>query len=183
MSEPADPTAHDAITLRDAEVAAFWETAKRRAKLSHLPGYFGAGALESVQPPAWWFGGTPEEADELIDLVLDGTKTATASALWDFEATGEPVPTPGSLSIVVDGSGHPRALLVTTEARVVRFADVDPDHAFAEGEGDRTLEQWREVHERCFTDYAAHDRGFSQDMPVVLERFEVLYQEPRRQQA
>jgi uncharacterized protein YhfF len=52
---------------------------------------------------------------------------------------------------------------------------VDEGHAFLEGEGDRSLGQWREVHERFFTDHADHERGFAPDMPVVLERFRVLY--------
>jgi uncharacterized protein YhfF len=44
-----------------------------------------------------------------------------------------------------------------------------------EGEGDRSLDHWRTVHERFFTVHATHDRGFSTTMPVVLDRFRVLY--------
>ncbi|WP_028660781.1 ASCH domain-containing protein [Nocardioides insulae] len=159
----------------ETEISAFWEVAKRHAQLGDLPGYFGASPLEALQPPAWAFGGTPEQADGLLDLVLEGTKTGTASALWDYEVTGEPVPEEGALSIVLDGRGHPRALLVSHDVRVVPFDEVDEEHAYAEGEGDRSLAQWREVHERFFTTYADHDRGFSPDMPVVVERFKVVY--------
>ena len=49
-----------------------------------------------VPPAAWSFGATPEQADELLDLVLDGTKTATASALWDYDADDEPLPEAGA---------------------------------------------------------------------------------------
>ena len=56
------------------------------------------------------------------------------------------------------------------------FDEVDEEHAYLEGEGDRSLEYWREVHERFFTENATHDRGFAPDMPVVLERFRVVYQ-------
>lgn len=161
----------------DDQVTAFWEVAKRRAKLASLPGYFGPSALESLRPPAWSFGATPEQADELLQLVLDGTKTATSSALWDYETTGEQLPERGALGIVVDGGGRPRALVVTTEVQVVRFDEVDAEHARLEGEGDLSLRQWREVHERFFTEHAEHDRGFSPDLPVVLERFEVIYED------
>ncbi len=164
------------LTADDA-VSAFWENAKRRARLTTLPGYFGPSPLASVQPPAWSFGATPEHADALLELVLAGTKTATATALWDFEAEDEPVPEPGNLSILLDGTGRPRALIVTTDVRTVPFDEVDAEHAWLEGEGDRSLEQWREVHERYFTEHAAHGHGFTRDLPVVLERFEVLYQE------
>jgi uncharacterized protein YhfF len=161
----------------DDQVSAFWEVAKRRAKLANLPGYFGPSALESLTPPAWSFGATPEQADKLLALVLDGTKTATSSAMWDYEATGEQLPERGALGIVVDGAGRPRALVVTTEVEVVPFDEVDAEHARLEGEGDLSLEHWREVHERFFTEHAEHDRGFSPDMPVVLERFEVIYED------
>lgn len=162
--------------MERSAVDAFWELARFHAKLNPAPSYFGPTTLESVPPPAWSFGATSEQADGLLDLVLEGTKTATASSLWDFEDEGESLPEPGSLSIILDGEDHPRALIETTEVEVVPFDEVDSEHAYLEGEGDRSLEHWREVHERFFTEHARHDRGFAPDMPVVLERFRVVYQ-------
>lgn len=159
----------------DDAIAAFWNDAKHRAKLTTMPGYFGANPTESVPPPAWSFGATPDHADELLRLVLDGTKTATASALWDYEAEAEPLPEVGTLGIVLDSAGLPRALVATTEVRVVPFDEVDADHAHREGEGDRSLEHWRRTHQDFFSRHASHGEGFRADMPVVLERFEVLY--------
>jgi uncharacterized protein YhfF len=126
----------------------FWEVARRHAKLAGVPTYTGENPLELLRPPAWAFGATPAQADRLLALVLDGTKTSTASAYADYEAEGEPLPEPGTLGIVLDGSGRPRALVVTTEVSVVPFADVG-----AEQDGQR----------------------LSPGDPVVLERFEVLY--------
>lgn len=157
----------------DDVIRAFWDDARHRARLDPVPGYFGPSPLGSVQPPAWAFGATPELAQELLDLVLAGTKTATSSAQWDYE--DEELPERGNLSIILDGVGRPRVLIATTEVRVVPFDQVDAEHARLEGEGDLSLAHWREVHERFFTDHAEHDRGFSREMPVVLERFEVLY--------
>ena len=156
-------------------IEAFWAVARRRARLAVMPGYFGPTPLESVPPPAWSFGATPEQADELLGLVLDGTKTATASSLWDYEAEGEELPRAGALGIVLDGSGLPRALVETTAVEVRPFDEVDAEHARLEGEGDRSLAHWREVHRRFFTEHHSHDRGFSTTMPVVLERFAVRY--------
>jgi uncharacterized protein YhfF len=107
--------------------------------------------------------------------VLSGIKTATSGALWDYEAEGEQLPTPGALGIVTDGRGVPHALVVTTQVEVVPFDQVSAEHAFLEGEGDRSLATWREVHKRFFMEHALHSRGFSRDMPVVLQRFAVLY--------
>jgi len=157
-------------------VEAFWELARFHAKLNSAPTYFGPTTLEVIPPPSWSFGANEEQADDLLALVLDGTKTATAGALWDYESDNEPLPEAGSLSIILDGRGHPRALIEATAVAVVPFDEVDEEHAYLEGEGDRSLEFWREVHERFFTEVATHDHGFQPDMPVVLERFRVVYQ-------
>ncbi|ANH39815.1 ASCH domain protein [Nocardioides dokdonensis FR1436] len=156
-------------------VESFWDLARFHAKLNTAPSYFGPTTLEMLPPPAWSFGATPEEADALLALVLDGTKTATSSALWDYEAENEPLPEVGTMGIVVDGAGNPRALVETTDVSVVPFDEVDAEHAHLEGEGDRSLAHWRAEHERFFTAHPAHDRGFEPTMPLVLERFRVVY--------
>jgi uncharacterized protein YhfF len=155
----------------------FWQVARMRAKLTPTGYYTGERPLGSLRPPAWAFGASPEQADELLALVLSGIKTATSGALWDYEAEGEQLPTPGALGIVTDGGGVPHALVVTTQVEIVPFDEVSAEHAYLEGEGDRSLATWREVHERSFMEHAVHSHGFSRDMPVVLERFAVLYSE------
>lgn len=161
------------VSADDNELDAFWDIARDHAHLAGVPVYTGENPMRTLRPPAWAFGSTPAQSDELLRLVLDGTKTATASSHADYAKEGEELPAPGTLGILLDGAAHPRALIVTTEARVVPFDQVDADHARDEGEGDRSLDQWRAVHERFFTEHA--DGGFLPDMPVVLERFRVLY--------
>ncbi len=161
------------ISTDERELDAFWRVAREHAQLPGVPVYTGENPARTLRPPAWGFGATPEQADELLGLVLDGTKTATAGSYADYAAEDEDLPTPGLLGIILDGAGHPRALVVTTQVRVVPFDQVDADHARDEGEGDRSLEHWRAVHERFFAEHA--EGGFRPDMPVVLERFRVLY--------
>ncbi|WP_220034125.1 ASCH domain-containing protein [Curtobacterium sp. MCLR17_043] len=132
-------------------------------------------SLPEAVPEAWSFGATPEQADGLLQLVLDGVKVGTASSLWDYEATGDPLPAADEVSIVTDGSGAPRAVIETTAVRVVPFDQVDADHAWAEGEGDRTLDHWRRVHEAFWRTHSENPRGFAPDMPVVCERFRLLW--------
>lgn len=160
--------------IQQDAIDAFWEDAKVRAGLNPARAYTGPNYQDSIPPPAWSFGVDEEQADELLDLVLAGKKTATASARWDYEAEGEQLPTSGELSIILDGRGEPRALVRTVDVRLVPFAQVDEAHAYAEGEGDRSLAHWRAEHQRFFTEHRSHDKPFSDDMPVVLERFEVL---------
>lgn len=158
----------------EVEIERFWRDARVRAGLNPASGYFGPTVQDSVLPPAWSFGATPQQADTLLGLVLDGRKTATATALWDYEAVGEEPPTAGELSILLDGAGTPCALIAVTDVRVVPFDEVDAEHVAAEGEGDGSVYQWRRAHERFFRDHATHGRSFHPEMPVVLERFRRL---------
>lgn len=160
---------------RTDEVEAFWRAAVRHARFEGIPGYLPGSPLGLIPPPSWSFGALPAQADGLLELVLDGTKTATASALWDYESEGEALPEVGTLGIVLDSAEHPRALLATTQVDVVPFNEVGAEHAHLEGEGDRSLSHWREVHERFFREFRSHDREFTSDMPVVCERFVVLH--------
>lgn len=155
------------VITADAEtLSAFW--AARRDEAPELP--------ETV-PEAWAFGATPDHADGLLDLVLRGLKDGTASSMWDYEATGDPLPEVGELSVILDGRGEPRAVIETTDLRVVPFDQVGEEHARAEGEGDRTLAHWRAVHERYWREHSENLRGYEPDMPVLCERFRLLWPE------
>lgn len=175
MQQPQAPQEQAQSDDGDA-IVAFWEVARRRVGLARLPVITGVSPQASVPPPAWAFGDSPELADALLALVLAGTKTATASAAWEYEATEQPLPRPGDLSIVLDGRGHPWALVRTTAVRVVPFAEVDAESAWLEGEGDRSLAFWRSAHQEHFGQaLATRGREFDESLPVVLERFELRY--------
>lgn len=123
---------------------------------------------------AW--GDSPRLADELGALIVDGTKTATCSALWEYEAEGEPLPKVGSKSIVLDGNGDPLCIVETTEVEVQPYDEVDAKFAYEEGEGDRSLEYWRDAHWRFFSRTLSNIGGEpTVDMPLVCERFRVIY--------
>ena len=59
------------------EIQSFWADARVRAKANRVPGYMGVTSRETLAPPVWSFGSGPDDADELLALVLAGTKTAT----------------------------------------------------------------------------------------------------------
>lgn len=56
------------------------------------------------------------------------------------------------------------------------FNKVDAGFAFREGEGDKSLNYWREAHVKFFTkELGPEGIPFSEDMLVVCEEFEVEY--------
>lgn len=125
---------------------------------------------------AWGFGDTTEMADELAALVSDGVKTATSSNYKMYELGEEPLPEVGQYDIVVDGSGSAAVIIRNVAVDVLPFKEVSAEHAYLEGEGDRSLEHWRQVHEDFFRrKLTAEGLEFQEDIPVVCERFEVVY--------
>ncbi|MBW3080015.1 ASCH domain-containing protein [Bifidobacterium sp. 79T10] len=119
------------------------------------------------------------ERDRLVGLILDGTKTATATLLIDYVECNEALPKIGNRSVLVDSEDHGVAVLTTTDVSVVRLADVTDRQAIDEGEGDATAAQWRRTHE-AFWNSDEYRAGFSDptfplddDILVVLEHFAV----------
>lgn len=136
------------------------------------------GDTTTSAPEAGAFGDTVELANELADLVISGTKRATAGTVAEYVATGEPFPKVGEQWIVTDGSMRPRAVLETTDVRVGPLSSVDDEFAWDEGEGERTRDSWLEAHTWYFSRTLARiGVEFHPDIPVVFERFEVRYQE------
>ena len=129
-------------------------------------------ALQKRYPNAvpYSFGDSPEMNAELLQLVLDGTKTATCGALRDFEDGLEAMPELSRCDIVLGPDGAPAAVTRTTELRKLKFIDVDASFAYDEGEGDRTLETWRRFHQAYFE----RNGGFDPQMLLLCERFELV---------
>ena len=134
------------------------------------------GLDESRFHVAFAFGDSEALADELARLVLSGTKCATAGALWAYEAAGERLAAPGDLSVVTNWAGTPLCIIETLSVEVVPFRSVTAEFAAVEGEGDGSLEFWRRAHRAYFgRECARLGRTFTEDMPVVCERFELKY--------
>jgi uncharacterized protein YhfF len=150
----------------EAPVLQFW-----REYVDGLP-----AGLPRPEMPAhvFAFGDSKGLADELAELVRSGTKTATCSALWSYEDEEKPLPQKGELSIVIDGSGIPVAVIETVEVFVASFNEVSEHFAYEEGEGDRSLAYWREVHRNFFRRRQFKNRSFDEEMPLVCKRFRVL---------
>ena len=155
-----------AVSDMQARQREFWRTA-----CDAVPGLPQTAAYQ-----VWHFGDGERLARELADLVLHGPKRATAGLLWDAELDPTMMPEPGGYSLVTDHAGAPLLIIQTTGVEVRPYGKVDADFAAAEGEGDGSLEYWRDAHWAYFSRRcAALGRAPSEDMPVILERFSLIY--------
>jgi len=122
------------------------------------------------------WGDGPQLADELGTLIVQGIKTGTCSALWEWEAEGNPIPQKGLITIVLDGKDEPLCIVETIEVFTCNYNEVDAEFARAEGEGDLSLEYWRAAHKRFFSRTLPKiGKEFSEKMPLVCERFKLIY--------
>ena len=152
-----------------SKVLPFWQ-----AFLASEPGYDASQFYES-----FYFADSEEVANDLAELVLSGIKRATAALVWGLEAEGKARPKPGDLSIVTNWSGEPVCVIETLSTDVVPFEKVTAEFAATEGEGDKTLEYWRREHWAFFTRECSQiGREPTAQMPVLCERFKVVYRPP-----
>lgn len=122
---------------------------------------------------AWQFGA---EADLLAKLVLEDTKTATASAYDLYAVDNDQLPEVGSYDVVLDSKDQAVCIIQIKKVSVAPFKEVSEKHAFKEGEGDKSLDYWRDVHQKFFTQcFDECDLTFTTDSRIVLEEFQVVY--------
>jgi uncharacterized protein YhfF len=146
------------------EIADYWSRFQKENKItSHFVN-------------AWAFGDNPKLADELLELVLTGKKTGTATLVIELEREGDKMPEIGEYNIILDGKGKPAAIIRTTSVEIKPFDQVEEAYAYSEGEDDRTLESWKREHWKYWT-RKGQELGFTmkEDLLVICENFELVY--------
>ncbi|MDA9792957.1 ASCH domain-containing protein [Bacteriovoracaceae bacterium] len=121
------------------------------------------------------FGG-PELADDLAALIVSGKKTAGSGLVKDYEVCGDELPALGNYTIVLNSDESPVCITHLTKTKISKFKDVGEDVAIAEGEGDLSLEYWRNAHVKFFTPslIALGIKDLDHE-DVITEFFEVVF--------
>ena len=118
------------------------------------------------------FGNPGESRDQLISLILDGNKRATAGTLeWDYMAEDKPIETVGEKLAVLDNEGRQIATIQATRVEVTRFADVPTEFALAEAEGDLSGDDFRASH---FAYWSKLGLPIEDDTQIVLLYFDLI---------
>jgi uncharacterized protein YhfF len=118
--------------------------------------------------------------DKLVAAILRGDKTSTTGLVAEYEAYGEELPEVGERELMIDSAGVGVAILETTEVRVLPLSEVDLQHALDEGEGDKSVAEWRAGHTKFWQSpemrAALKDPEFTVDdtTMVVATRFVIV---------
>ena len=127
-------------------------------------------------PNSWYFCDNKKDADECAELVILGIKRATTASLWWYETQKERLPQIGDLFIITNWDGLAKAIIKTTKVEHTPFNEVTEEYAATEGEGDKSLEYWREVHWNYFArEMESCGEKPSESMILLCEYFEAIW--------
>lgn len=126
--------------------------------------------------PVWHFCDNKIDANDCGELVLSGDKQATSPSLWGIERRKEPMPQVGDLDLITNWQGEALAIIQTKSVKLVAFNKISQAYAFKEGEGDKSLTYWKEVHWLYYQrELAPFDMEPTTEMPIVCIEFEVIF--------
>ena len=97
--------------------------------------------------------------------------TAPAGLVQEYDDENEELEYVGERLVLVDDNDALVGVVEVTGVEVVRFADVPWDFARAEGEGDRSIEEWREGHGAY---WARQGTPVTDDTRIVCLRFRLV---------
>lgn len=122
-----------------------------------------------------WIGLDDASTEQVLALIEAGDKTGTFTLPWLVARTGQQTPRVGDAIILIDFGGQPRLLVRLTGIEEVPFGEIRERHTAVDGTPVRSLTVWKPLHTQYWN---AMLKPFglqvSDDMPVLVERFELL---------
>jgi len=128
-------------------------------------------------PKVYHFCDNKEDADECVMLVKKGIKKATSDSLLGMQYRNEKLPKIGDFTIVTDWEGKAQCILETKKVTLKPLFTIDEEYARLEGEGDKSLKHWKEVHWDYYTrELEAFGRVPRESMIIVCQEFEKVFE-------
>lgn len=129
--------------------------------------------IEREIPQSFYFCDNEKDANECTDLVVKKIKRATSTSLRFFEKRKEKIPEIGQFYIITDWEGNPKALVEVKNVEILKFEEITSEHAYIEGEGDKSLDYWRRVHWDYYTrEMKQWNEHPTEQMLIVYEQFD-----------
>ncbi len=127
-------------------------------------------------PKVIHFFDNEKDANHSLELVLNNTKKAMSHSLLGLQNRNEPLPKIGSFIVLTDWEGTAKCIVKTVSVKLKPLFSIDVDYAQLEGEGDKSLDQWKNMYLNYFTrELAPFGRVPKESMIVVCVTFEKVY--------
>lgn len=127
-------------------------------------------------PSHYYFCDNEHDANECADLVVKGIKQATAGSLWSYEQENEALPKVGQLYIITNWDKQAKAIVEIIKVAQVAYKNITAEFAAIEGEGDKSLSYWKQVHWDFFSrEMKPKGAKPTEDMIIVCEYFKTIY--------
>ncbi len=117
----------------------------------------------------WHFGNDKKTANKLFDLVLAGDKIATSYLLLKDTKLSK------GFSVLTNWDKTKKILVLTTNIYITTFNGISAEHASKEGEGNKSLDFWKNAHKKFFSkELKKYNLNFNENAKVVCEEFKVV---------
>jgi|TARA_R110000868_G_scaffold67413_10_gene200164 uncharacterized protein YhfF len=127
-------------------------------------------------PKTIHFCDNEHDANECVNLVVNGIKKATSSSLLGLQLRNEPLPKIGDFMVITDWSGKAKCIVKTTAVKLKPYFSIDEEYAKKEGEGDKSLAYWKKTHWDYYQrELSEFNREPRESMIIVCQEFEKVY--------
>lgn len=128
-------------------------------------------------PKTLHFCDNEEDANTCANLVKTGVKKATSDSLLGLQYRKERLPKIGDYIVVTNWEGKAQCIVRTTKVKLKPFFSIDDEYARIEGEGDKSLANWKKVHWDYYTrELEEFGRVPRESMIIVCQEFEKIFE-------
>ena len=100
--------------------------------------------------------------------------TVRSLALELYEEN-ERIPQVGDYNVILNSQNLPICVTQTKVVEIVPFNQIMVEHAYHEGEGNRSYEYWHNAHVKFFNaEFKSANKVFTDSSPIVCEVFELI---------
>ncbi len=118
-----------------------------------------------------------QDANKCLKLVLSGKKRATSHSLLGLQYRKQALPKIGDFTVLTDWEGNAKCIVRTVAVRLKPFFAIRSSYAKLEGEGDGSLDYWKQTHWEYYTrELEPYGRVPRDSMIVVCEVFEKVFE-------
>ena len=123
-------------------------------------------------------GGNEEGTNKILHFIKSGEKTGTFSLPWISEEEGQKNTISGTNVVLIDYYRRPKVIVQIINPYLKRFDQIDHEATKLDGPTIREVKVWKEIHLKYWNSaLSKYNKKCQNDMPVLVEPFEVIFQD------